>query len=192
MKIDYNKLMKEEINTLTKKPKLVLQVCCAPCTSAVVNRLKDKFDLVLLFFNPNIYPEREYFKRRAEFKKLGVEVVDLGYKHEEFLNAVKGLEQEKEGGPRCKTCIALRLRASFRYAKQINADYVCTTLTISPHKDAEYINTTGKYLEEEFGVKFLYADFKKENGYLESIKLCKELNIYRQDYCGCEFGKNEE
>lgn len=168
-------------------PKLVLHVCCAPCSSAVIGRLNKHFDITYYYYNPNIFPETEFNKRKEEFKKLGVSVVDNGYNHKSYLVEIAGLEQAKEGGDRCKKCIAMRMRSAFEYAKQTKADYVTTTLSISPHKDAEFINKTGEMLEKEYNIKYLYADFKKENGYLNSTKICKEKGIYRQDYCGCEF-----
>lgn len=189
MKINYNERMKQQIANLQHKPKLVLHVCCAPCSSAVINKLKQYFDVTYFYYNPNIYPETEFNKRKAEFTKLGVNVVDIGYTHEEFLNSVKGLELEPEGGNRCKVCIAMRLNQAFLYAKNVGAEFVTTTLSISPHKDAQFINETGQNLQKQYNIKFLYADFKKENGYLNSIKICNNLNIYRQNYCGCEFGK---
>ena len=191
MKKDYNKLMYEQISSFGDKPKLLLHCCCAPCSSAAIERINQYFDITYLYYNPNIYPEQEYATRKQEFLKLGVQVVDLGYNHNEFLSVSKGLENEPEGGNRCKVCIAMRLNKAFEYAKQNNFDYVTTTLSISPHKDAEFINTVGKQLEEKFGVKYLYADFKKQNGYLRSIEICKQNGIYRQDYCGCEFTKQK-
>lgn len=187
MKTDYNKLMHQEIASFGFKPRLVLHCCCAPCSSAVIEKLKDYFDITFLFFNPNIYPESEYNARRQEFKKLGVKVAEIGYNHAEFLSLVKGKEQEAEGGERCKLCIAFRLDKTFQFASENNFDLVSTTLSISPHKDAEFINQFGEKLEKQYGIKFLHADFKKENGYLRSIQICKELGIYRQNYCGCEF-----
>ena len=187
--------MQEEIASFGGKPKLVLHCCCAPCSSATIERLKNYFDITYLYFNPNIYPETEYKLRKEEFKKLGVSVVDLGYDHNEFLNLVKGKEQEKEGGDRCKLCIAFRLKKAFEFAVENNFDVVTTTLSISPHKDAEFINLMGEQFEKQYGIKYLHADFKKENGYLRSIEICKNLGIYRQDYCGCEFSianKKEE
>lgn len=189
MKIDYNKLMREEISSFGDKPKLLLHCCCAPCSSAVLERISRYFDITMFYFNPNIYPREEYELRKHEFLKLGVQVVDLGYDHDDFLRLTKGLEEEKEGGARCRLCIAYRLDKSFQYAIENNYDIVTTTLSISPHKDAEYINLLGENLEKKYGIKYLHADFKKENGYLRSIELCRELNIYRQDYCGCEFAR---
>lgn len=191
MKIDYNKLMHKEISSFGDKPKLLLHCCCAPCSSAVIEKLKQYFDITYFFYNPNIYPESEYLLRRDEFKKLDVNVVELTYSHNEFLKVVNGYENEKEGGARCRICIAQRLDKTFEYATINNFDIVTTTLSISPHKDAEFINMLGESLQEKYGVKYLHADFKKENGYLRSIQICKENDIYRQDYCGCEFSKNK-
>lgn len=188
MKIDYNKLMHEEISSLGEKPRLLLHCCCAPCSSAVIVKLKDYFEITYLFYNPNIFPQTEFEKRKQEFKKLGIDVIDLGYDHQKYLDQVVGHERDEEGGERCKLCIAERMKKSFEYAKINHFDFVTTTLSISPHKDCDFINQTGERLEKEFNVKFLHADFKKENGYLLSTQICKEKNIYRQDFCGCEFG----
>ena len=126
--------------------------------------------------------------RVEQFAKLcDLPLIVCDYEHTEFLNAIKGFEQEVEGGTRCQKCIELRMKNSFEYAKNNNYDYVTTTLSISPHKDALFINTCGEQLENAFGVKFLYADFKKDNGYLNSINESKKYDLYRQDYCGCEF-----
>ena len=181
--------MQEEISSFGGKPKLLLHVCCAPCSSACIERLKEHFNITFLYYNPNIYPETEYVKRKSEFKKLGIDVVDLGYNHEEFSSVTKGMEDEPEGGNRCRVCIAMRLKRAFMYAVENNFEVVTTTLSISPHKDAEFINLLGERLEKEYGIKYLHADFKKENGYLRSIQICKELGIYRQDYCGCGWGQ---
>jgi len=190
MKIDYNKLMKEEISSFGEKPKLLLHCCCAPCSSAVIEKLKEFFEITFYFYNPNIFPKEEFDLRKKEFEKLNVKVVDEEYNHESFLTVVKGKENEEEGGARCQICIAERLNKAFEYAVENNFDVVTTTLSISPHKDCEFINLLGERLEEKYGIKYLHADFKKENGYLRSIQICKELGIYRQDYCGCEFSMN--
>lgn len=192
MKIDYNKLMQKEISSFGFKPKLLLHCCCAPCSSAVIERLKEFFEITFYYFNPNIYPESEYIKRKDEFEKLGVKVISGEYCHDNFKKLVKGFENEKEGGQRCKICIAHRLDETFRYAVNNNFEVVTTTLSISPHKDAEFINLLGENLEEKYGVKYLHADFKKQNGYLRSIEICKDKQIYRQDYCGCEFETNKK
>ena len=197
MKIDYNKLMQQEISDLSnavnnkssfgEKPKLLLHCCCAPCSSAVINRLKEFFNITFYYYNPNTYPQSEYDKRAQEFAKLGVDIVKEYYNHNDFLTLTKGMENEKEGGARCQACIALRLDRTFQYAVENNFELVTTTLSISPHKDAEFINLLGERLQQKYGIKYLHADFKKQNGYLNSIQICKDLNIYRQDYCGCEF-----
>lgn len=192
MKIDYNKLMHEEISSFGDKPKLLLHCCCAPCSSAVIERIKEFFEITFYYYNPNIYPENEYNLRGQEFEKLGVKIVKENYEHNNFLNLVKGKEQEKEGGSRCQICIADRMDKTFRYALENNYDVVTTTLSISPHKDCEFINLLGERLEEKYGIKYLHADFKKQNGYLRSIQICKDLGIYRQDYCGCEFSMLKE
>lgn len=187
MKIDYNKIMQEEISSFGRKPKLLLHCCCAPCSSAVIEKIKDYFQITYYYSNSNIFPKEEFIKRLNEFKKLGVDIVEAEYDHDKFLNLVKGKEEEKEGGARCQICIAERLNNAFDYAVLHNFDVVTTTLSISPHKDCEFINKLGEQLQEKYGIKYLHADFKKKNGYLRSIQICKGLKIYRQDYCGCEF-----
>ena len=184
--------MYEEISSFGQKPKLLLHCCCAPCSSAVIERIKEFFDITFYYYNPNIFPKEEYDLRSKEFEKLGVKVVSAAYNHNDFLEVVKGKENEKEGGIRCQVCIAKRLDQTFQYAVENNFDVVTTTLSISPHKDCEYINLLGERLQEKYGVKYLHADFKKQNGYLRSIQICKELGIYRQDYCGCEFSMLKE
>ncbi len=192
MKIDYNKLMHDEISSFGYKPKLLLHCCCAPCSSAVIEKLKEYFDITYLYFNPNIFPENEYVLRREQFEKLGVKVIDIGYEHNKFLDLVKGMENESEGGRRCNVCIAMRMDKAFEYAKSHNFDIVTTTLSISPHKNAEFINLTGENLEKKYKMKYLHADFKKENGFLRSTQIAKQVNMYRQNYCGCEFSANHQ
>ncbi len=192
MKFDYNKIMHDEISSFGGKPKLLLHCCCAPCSSAVIERIKEYFDITFYYYNPNIYPKEEYALRQSEFKKLGVNVVAETYNHDDFLKVIKGRELDKEGGTRCQICITERLNKTFEYAVRNNFDVVTTTLTISPHKDCEFINLLGEKLQEKYGVKYLHADLKKKNGYLRSIEICKELEIYRQDYCGCEFSRGKE
>lgn len=190
MKVNYDKIMNEQISSFGgTKPRLLLHCCCAPCSSAVIERLKEFFEITFYYYNPNIFPEQEYNLRKEEFKKLNVDLVAEAYNHQEFVNITKGMENEKEGGMRCRACIAQRMNQSFFYASKNGFDFVTTTLSISPHKDAKYINDLGEQLQQNFNVKYLYADFKKQNGYLRSIQICKDLKIYRQDYCGCEFSK---
>ena len=198
MKENYQALMEKEFENIEKggkKPTLLLQCCCAPCSSAVLERLKEHFRLKIYFYNPNIYPAEEYGKRLGEFEKLlqapefaeKTEMVPSKYLPDEFEGAVKGLENEKEGGLRCEKCFRLRLFETAKKAKEIGADYFCTTLTVSPHKNAELLNKIGEEAEKEYGVKFLRADFKKKEGYKRSIELSKELDLYRQNYCGCKY-----
>ncbi|MFQ6723961.1 MAG: epoxyqueuosine reductase QueH [Clostridia bacterium] len=188
VKQNYNLVMKQQLSNLTGKPKLLLHVCCAPCSSGVLPKLKEYFNITLFYYNPNTYPQDEYLLRAQQFAKLcDLPLIICDYDHNEFLNQIAGLQQSVEGGARCQKCIELRLDKSFEYAKQFNYDYVTTTLSISPHKDAEFINMCGQKLQQKYNVNYLYADFKKENGYLNSIAESKKYDLYRQDYCGCEF-----
>lgn len=190
-KINYNLKMKQQLSSLQGKPRLLLHVCCAPCSSGVLPKLKQYFDITLYYYNPNTYPKDEYLLRAEQFARLSnLPLIICDYEHNEFLNTIKGFEQDVEGGSRCQKCIKLRLQQSFKYADINNYDYVTTTLSVSPHKDAEFINTCGEQLEKIYNTKYLYADFKKDNGYLNSITESKRLELYRQDYCGCEFSIN--
>lgn len=175
-------------------PKMLLHACCGPCSSAVIEKLKRHFDITILYFNPCIYPESEYELRFAQFEKLGVkQIIKYSYNHQEYLDFVKGLETEKEGGKRCYLCYKERITKTYELAKQLGFSYFSTTLSISPHKNSAWINEIGLSLSDE-ETSFVYSDFKKKDGYLQSIKLSKEYNLYRQDYCGCEFSiqKKEE
>ena len=193
MKIDYNLKMKDQISQLSGKPRLLLHVCCAPCSSAVIERLKEHFNITLYYFNPNTYPQNEYILRAEQFAKLtDLPLVVCEYDHKQFLKAIEGLEDMQEGGERCQKCIGLRMGKSFEYAKANNFDFVTTTLSISPHKDTQFINNCGEELQQKYGVAYLYGDFKKENGYLNSINLSKQFDLYRQDYCGCEFSFSQK
>lgn len=195
MKKNYQHIMESEINGLNGKPTLLLQCCCAPCSSAVLERLQGYFNLKIYFYNPNIYPEEEYKKRFSEFDKLlssevlnaNAQIIPSVYEPEKFYEAAKGFEDEKEGGARCKKCFILRLSETARKAKEIGADYFCTTLTVSPHKNAELINKIGLQAEKEYGVKYLVSDFKKKEGYKRSTELSNKLGLYRQNYCGCKY-----
>ena len=175
------------------RPRLLLHACCAPCSSATLERLSAHFDLTILYYNPNIYPPEEYHRREAELERFVEQagyhypVVELPYDPQEFYSAVTGLENEPERGSRCTICYRLRMRRAAQYASENGFDWFTTTLSISPHKDAKRINAIGQELEAEFGVKHLPSDFKKHNGYLRSLQLSEEYGLYRQDYCGCEF-----
>ena len=185
----------EENRDKSEKPKLLLHVCCAPCSSYVLEYLSDYFDITLYYYNPNISPEKEYVFRYEELKRLVTETkseakVVLGeYEPERFLEIAKGREEESEGGERCFLCYRLRLSESGKYAKENNFDYFTTTLSISPYKNAEKLNTIGGDIADSLGIKYLYSDFKKKNGYKRSIELSREYGLYRQDYCGCAFSK---
>ncbi len=182
-----------------KVPTLLLHACCAPCSSYVLEYLSEFFHIILLYYNPNITFPDEYGYRLNEVERLineqphkyPIELVKGEYNPDVFLSAVKGLEDEPEGGERCAVCFELRLREASEYCKKLGADYFTTTLTISPLKNADRINEIGEKVAEEYGVKYLPSDFKKKNGYKRSIELSKEYNLYRQNYCGCVFSRKD-
>ncbi len=197
MKINYQTKLDELTGSLTYKPSLLLHSCCGPCSSYVTEYLAKYFDIYLFFFNPNIYPESEYIKRldtqskwldRTDYAKL----IEGDYDHKGFLDAVRGLENEPEGGGRCTKCFILRLEETARVAALGGYKYFGTTLTVSPHKNAELINDLGETLAKKYRVKWLPSDFKKREGYKRSIELSREYELYRQNYCGCEFSLGED
>jgi len=189
----------ELVKTLEKRPKLLLHSCCGPCSSTCLEFLNQYFDVTVLYYNPNIEPLEEYLKRKkeqirfiTEYDSINeIKFLDCDYENEIFRSRVKGLEEEKEGGARCPVCFHLRLEYTADKAHKLNFDYFGTTLTVSPHKNSNTINKIGAVLEKEYGIKYLYSDFKKKDGYKRSIELSKEYNLYRQDYCGCIFSKEE-
>lgn len=174
-----------------ERPALLLQCCCGPCSSYVLEYLNQYFNVTALFYNPNIRPQEEYRKRRFWLEQVlarypgSVGLMECDYEPERFDEAVRGLESEPEGGARCERCFKLRLRETAARAKAGGYDYFCTTLTVSPHKNAGLLNKIGFELSEEFGVSWLPSDFKKREGYKRSIELSKEYGLYRQEYCGC-------
>jgi hypothetical protein len=193
-KINYQKKLDEVLNGLgQRRPRLLLQGCCGPCSSYVLEYLTQYFQVTLLFYNPNIRPKEEYDKRLAALKQLlaamptasPVEIMETGWRGTEYMEAIAGLEQEPEGGSRCTVCFQLRLEETARLAKAGEYDFFATTLTVSPHKNAALLNQIGEELGQQYGVLWLPSDFKKRNGYLRSIQLSKEYGIYRQEYCGC-------
>lgn len=190
---NFDELMKKRISTLEGRPGLVLHSCCAVCLSSVLERLSPHFKLTVLCCNPNISPRSEYDRRRDEQKRLlglvasDADFVEVPCDHDGFLREVAGLEGEREGGARCAVCFSLRLRAAARYAAQNGIPFFCSTLSVSPHKDAAAVNLAGERAAESFGVEWLYSDFKKRDGYLRSVTLARQLELYRQSYCGCEF-----
>lgn len=183
----------EELGREHRVPKLLLHSCCAPCSSYVLEYLSEYFDITLLYYNPNIYPPEEYSAREAEEARLigempfphRVVMVKGTYEPDEFYREIQGLEQEPEGGARCERCYELRLRQAARMAKKTGCDFFTTTLTISPLKSAQKINSIGERLAGEYQVAYLPSDFKKRDGYKRSLELSREYGLYRQNYCGC-------
>ncbi len=189
----------EQIKNDNTRPSLLLHACCAPCSSYVLEYLANYFDITLFFFNPNISPESEYEFRLNELRRLigemplppSVKIMSGRYCPEEFYGMAKGLEALPEGGSRCYGCYRLRLSETARIAKENGFDYFTTTLSISPYKNAEWLNSIGKDEGEKYGISYLFSDFKKKNGYKRSCELSELYSLYRQDYCGCEFSKQE-
>jgi len=194
--MNYDNEMMKIIESLDYKPTLLLHSCCGPCSTAVIERLLDFFDITVIYYNPNIEPLEEYEKRKQEqikvIEKLKVKYLDCDYENENFKKIAKGLENEKEGGKRCHKCYFLRLEYVAKKASVNNYDYFSTTLTVSPYKHADVLNKIGLNLEKVYNVKYLVNDFKKRNGYKRSIELSKEYDLYRQDYCGCLFSKRDD
>lgn len=182
-----------------KAPTLLLHSCCAPCSSYVLEYLSEYFQITVLYYNPNIYPESEYHMRAEEQMRLiealptqyPVTFTERAYVPDEFYHCVKGLEQIPEGGERCFACYRLRLEAAAQTAKEKGFDYFASTLSISPLKNAIKLNEIGEQLADTYGVRWLPNDFKKKNGYKRSTELSKEYGMYRQDYCGCVYSLRE-
>lgn len=199
-KVNYDLKMEEQIKGLEgEKKSLLIHSCCGPCSSSVLEYLKEYFETDVYFYNPNITEAEEYEDRLQEMKEFlkksnyPMEVMEGEYEvKRDFFEKVRGFEGEKEGGERCRICYELRMREAARKAKEEGYDYFSTVLSISPLKNAAWINEIGAKLEEEYGVAFLYGDFKKKNRYLRSIELSKVYNMYRQEYCGCIFSKLEQ
>ena len=200
-KINYQNVLLEIVANFKEKPRLLLHSCCGPCSTEVINFLKDYFLITVYYYNPNIEPIEEYNKRKQEqirfieeFNKTSqdkVEFLDCDYANEDFKEIAKNLETEKEGGARCHKCYYLRLKKTALKAKENNFEYFGTTLTVSPYKSSEVVNKLGEKIEAEVNVKYIYGDFKKNNGYQKSIMYSKQYNLYRQNYCGCLYGKGE-
>ena len=196
--VNYQKELDRLISSLQKEgrvPRLLLHSCCAPCSSYVLEYLSEYFEITVFYYNPNIFPESEYTKRLLEQQTL---ISDMNFKHpvsflagnydkDKFNSMAAGLEHVKEGGERCFKCYELRLNETAQMAAKGGFDYFTTTLSISPMKNAEKLNTIGKEVASRYGIKYLQSDFKKKNGYKRSIELSKTHGLYRQDYCGCQF-----
>lgn len=201
-KINYQNQLDRIIENISPEnpPKLLLHSCCAPCSSYTLEYLSRYFDITVYYFNPNISPKQEFDKRFEEQKKLisqmpfknSVTLVEGDYNYDDFLEIAKGLENVPEGGERCFRCYKMRLESTARLAKEQGFDYFCTTLSISPLKNSQKINEIGFEIEEKYGVKWLPSDFKKREGYKRSIQLSREYSLYRQNFCGCVFSKNQQ
>lgn len=197
MKRNYQLELDRITASLAGRPRLLLHSCCGPCSSYVLEYLTRYFEVFLSYYNPNIQPRAEYDLRLENQLKVleripGVTLVPCGYDGGAYDEAVRGLEDEPEGGARCTECFKLRLDFAAREAKRLGCDYFATTLTVSPHKDAQRINAIGEALAGKYGVKWLPGDFKKRDGYKRSIELSREFGLYRQNYCGCLYSKTEE
>ena len=189
----------KEMTDKGERPTILLHSCCGPCSSYVLEYLNKYFKIKLFFFNPNIHPVEEYQRRLEAQKKVleslplnDVELIEGEYDPSVWFESVKGLENEPEGGKRCEVCIRLRMERAAEEALKQNSDYFATTLTVSPHKNAPYINGAGEEIEKTVTVPYLVSDFKKKNGYKRSVELCRIYDIYRQNYCGCTYSIWEE
>ncbi len=188
----------EDIKKREARPSLLLHACCAPCSSYVLEYLTEFFNITLFFYNPNISPAEEHEFRYAELCRLtkemplnsDISVIKADYEPERFFEIANGLEALPEGGERCRKCYALRLEKSAEFAKNGNFDYFTTTLSISPHKNAQWLNEIGSGLSEKYGVPYLFSDFKKRGGYKRSCELSAKYDLYRQAFCGCIYSKN--
>ena len=200
--MNYQLKLEEIINEISKQDKrykLLLHACCGPCSSYCLEYLSKYFDIAIIYYNPNIYPDIEYNRRLNELKDFlskisngnTIKLKECRYNPNEYYNAVKGLEKLGERSKRCYECYKLRLEETAKVAFEESYDYFTTTLSISPYKDSKWINEIGEELSKKYNIKFLYADFKKKNGYKRSIELSKKYNMYRQDYCGCVYSKVE-
>lgn len=199
MKENYSNKCEQILNELKEKKKLLLHSCCGPCSSYVITYLTNYFDITVLYYNPNISPYEEYIKRKNEQIKIiellnsksknNIDIMDCDYDNNLYEEKIKGLEMEPERGKRCEVCYKLRIEKTANIAKENNYDYFCTTLSVSPYKNANLINKIGEEIEQKYKIKWLYSDFKKKDGYKKSIMLSQKYNLYRQNYCGCIYSK---
>lgn len=200
MKQNYHILCLEELSKLNSTKKILLHSCCAPCSSYVITFLSNYFDITILYYNPNIAPKEEYEKRKQEQIKLiknintlhKLDYLDCDYDNDLYNEAINGYQDCKEGGYRCRICFNLRLEKTAILAKKYKYDYFCSTLTVSPHKNSKIINEIGYNLGKKYDINWLFSDFKKNEGFKQSIELSKKYNLYRQDYCGCIYSKKEK
>lgn len=199
--LELDKIIKEINDSCV--PTLLLHSCCAPCSSYVLEYLSKYFEITVYYYNPNIYPSEEFEFRMEEQKRFisefmnnnpdvnPIHFIEGKYESDRFYEVSKGLENEPERGLRCTECFKLRLGESAKVAADKGFDYFTTTLSISPHKDANLLNTLGENIAKQYGIKYLYSDFKKKGGFLRSTELSEEYGMYRQDYCGCVFSYRE-
>ena len=198
--MNYDLEMEKQISNLKEGDNLLLHACCAPCSTACLERLTNFFKVTIFYYNPNITDENEYRKRIEEIKKLltlikpkyKVELLEGDYDPNKFFEMAKGLENEPERGKRCYKCYELRLEETAKIAEHLNIPYFCTTLTLSPHKNSNWINEIGMNLNKKYKPTYIYSDFKKKDGYKRSIELSKQFKLYRQDYCGCIYSKKNK
>lgn len=199
--MNYDLVMENQIKEIGNNiPTLLLHACCAPCSSACIERLSNVFKITILYFNPNISDEKEYQKRLDELHKFvssfktkyEVNIIDGRYNPDEFFKMSEGLEKEPERGARCYKCYNMRMEETAKVAEENNYDFFATTLSLSPYKNSNWINEIGENLDKKYNSTYLYSDFKKKNGYKRSIELSKEYDLYRQDYCGCIYSKRNK
>ncbi len=198
--MNYDLEMEKQMAKLHEGDELLLHACCAPCSSAVLERLSNFFKITIFYYNPNITNKEEYHKRVLEVKKFisefktkyAISFIEGKYDPDRFFAISKGLENEPERGRRCYKCYKLRLEETARVASSLGYRNFCTTLTLSPYKNSNWLNEIGSELNKKYESNYLYSDFKKKNGYKRSIELSHEYNLYRQDYCGCIFSFKEK
>lgn len=198
-KINYQKKLDQLLESIEGTPKLLLHSCCGPCSSYILEYLTEYFEIFLLYYNPNIYPEKEYWRRLEEQKDViekiektnPIHMIEGEFGPKDFYDSVKGLEDSGEGSERCFSCYRFRLEEAAKKGKEKGCDYFTTTLSISPYKNASKLNEIGQVMEEKYNIKYLYSDFKKKGGYQRSLELSRDYDLYRQDYCGCVFSKKE-
>ena len=196
-KRNYDKEMTELIARIPKGERLLLHSCCAPCSSACLQRLKEHFSVTVFYYNPNIDLDEEYQKRKAEqlrfLQQTGwADILDCDHDKQAFERLVQGYENEPERGKRCALCYRLRLEKTAQAAKENGFEWFCTTLTVSPYKNADWLNEIGQELGDRYGLNYLLSDFKKQGGYLRSTKLSAQYGLYRQDFCGCKYSQKNK
>lgn len=198
--MNYDLEMQKQLQNIKEGTKLLLHACCAPCSTAVLERLANYFEITVFYYNPNITNEEEYQKRVGEIKnflpqyktKYPLHFLEGNYDRDKFFAMAQGLENEKERGKRCYKCYYLRLNETAKVAAELNFPYFTTTLSLSPHKNSLWLNEIGQELTTKYNTLYLYSDFKKQNGYKRSIELAKEYHLYRQNYCGCLYSQKNK